>query len=204
MSQKALFDCRLVSSILAGVCVCVRIVTACVMWPARYITKHAIKTSSGAFHLLSFPRLVQPCMCVCSICVYLGVRVSMCADGLNIKSLVKAPGGAAESQSQSSNLMRDSVSLSAVVTSPSSSSSLSSACRDSWMCGRGCEVGAWVRAHPRGMTRVTLRSAPPSGSQLFNCTFRHFRAVRPLSGALRRVWEEMPARWNKSAYRKRR
>lgn len=52
----------------------------------------------------------------------------------------KRPQGA-ESRSQSSDLMRDSVSLTAVMTSPSSSSSLSSACRNGWICGWGGEVG---------------------------------------------------------------
>lgn len=118
--------------------------------------------------LFAFKLLLQLCT------NFHSTSMCVCVDGLNIKSLVRAPGGA-ESRSQSSNLMRDSPLWQLLP------SSLSSACRN----GAGYVDGGVARlvsrcgglgtgAHPRGMTGVKQRSAPQSGSQLLNCIFRHF------------------------------
>lgn len=120
------------------------------------------------FYLLSSPQHV--CILCFSVCVCVPEYQKPCTS---------PPGWGAESRSQSSNLMRDSVSLSAVVTSPLLFLFLIICMQEQgWIYG--C-CGGWVGVHPRGMTRVTLRSARQSGSQLFNCIFRHFRVIRLLS-----------------------
>lgn len=151
-------------------------------------------------------------MCVSmriAVCVRIPVCVrmySMCAYGLNIKSsLVRAP-WLAKSRSQCSDSMRDSVSLFAVMTSPSSSFSLSSACRSGYV--GGCDGGIMQRGSGMDATRDGQGYITVSTSIriAFNCIFRQFRVIRLLSWALRRVLkrkgrEENMLKWNKSAYK---
>lgn len=94
--------------------------------------------------LFAFKLLLQLCT------NFHSTSMCVCVDGLNIKSLVRAPGGA-ESRSQSSNLMRDSPLWQLLP------SSLSSACRNGagYVDGGGCEVGIplWGFGHGGAPTR---------------------------------------------------
>lgn len=156
------------------VCVCV-----CVQSCDLHVISHNAPLKVSAFKLL-FTYFHPPSVCVS--CASVCARV--CVPEYQ-KPCTSPPGWGAESRSQSSNLMRDSVSLSAVVTSPLLFLFLIICMqKQGWIYG--C-YGGREGAHPRGMTRVTLRSARQSGSQILNCIFRHFRVIRLLS---RRLWEE--------------
>lgn len=160
-------------------------------------------------HLELFTYFHAPSMCVC-VCIWACVCARIWPEYQ--KHSCMSP-RVAESRSQCSDLMRDSVSLSAVMTT-SSSSSLSSACRSRsrYVGWGGCDGGIIRWGSGLDATRddqgyVTVSTA--IWVTAFNCVFRHLREKRLLSWALRRVWkrkgrEEKAVKWNKSAYKIRR